>query len=129
MTNESIKPWLFGALAWAIPGAGHLWQGAWWRGLAFGAIVWTAYLLGLSWGGHLFGLHNADEAGLLAYVFGFCDLGTGLIYLASVGANVALTDQARRATADYGNLFFMLAGLLNYLVMLDAYDITAGRKS
>lgn len=124
----SIKPLILSALAWAVPGAGHLWQGAWRRGLAFGAIVWSAYLLGLFWGGHLFGLHNANESGLLAYVFGFCDLGTGLIYWGSIAADVALVDQARRATAEYGNLVLMLAGLLNYLVMLDAYDIAIGRK-
>ncbi len=29
---------------------------------------------------------------------------------------------------EYGNTFLMTAGLLNFLVILDAYDIAAGRK-
>jgi hypothetical protein len=36
---------------------------------------------------------------------------------------------AARATYEYGNMFLLVAGLLNYLVMLDAFDISAGRKS
>jgi len=31
-------------------------------------------------------------------------------------------------TYEYGNTFLIVAGLLNFLVMLDAYDIGAGRK-
>ena len=36
--------------------------------------------------------------------------------------------QAARATYEYGNTFLLIAGLLNYLTMLDAFDIAAGRK-
>jgi hypothetical protein len=36
---------------------------------------------------------------------------------------------AARATYEYGNTFLLIAGLLNYLAMLDAFDISAGRKS
>jgi len=32
-------------------------------------------------------------------------------------------------TYEYGNTFLLVAGLLNYLVMLDAFDIAAGRKA
>jgi hypothetical protein len=35
---------------------------------------------------------------------------------------------AARATYEYGNTFLLIAGLLNYLVMLDAFDISVGRK-
>jgi hypothetical protein len=31
-------------------------------------------------------------------------------------------------TFEYGNTFAIVAGLLNFLVILDAYDITVGRK-
>lgn len=29
---------------------------------------------------------------------------------------------------EYGNCFLIVAGLLNFLVMLDAYDVAVGRK-
>jgi hypothetical protein len=31
-------------------------------------------------------------------------------------------------TYEYGNAFLVVAGLLNMLVILDAYDIALGRK-
>ncbi len=86
------------------------------------------YVIGWLLGGHLYGLHNVAETGFLAYVFGFCDLGTGLLYLASLLGNIAVTDNARLATSEYGDRFLMVAGLLNYLSMLDAFDIAVRRK-
>ena len=32
------------------------------------------------------------------------------------------------ATFEYGNTFLIVAGLLNFLVVLDAFDIAMGRK-
>ena len=32
------------------------------------------------------------------------------------------------ATYEYGNCFLIVAGLLNFLVILDAFDIAKGRK-
>ena len=32
------------------------------------------------------------------------------------------------ASYEYGNTFLIVAGLLNMLVVLDAYDIALGRK-
>jgi hypothetical protein len=32
-------------------------------------------------------------------------------------------------TFEYGNTFTAVAGLLNILVMLDAYDVAVGRKA
>ena len=37
-------------------------------------------------------------------------------------------EQAARATYEYGNTFLLIAGLLNYLTVLDAFDIAVGRK-
>ncbi|HEX8459668.1 MAG TPA: DUF6677 family protein [Pyrinomonadaceae bacterium] len=120
--------WLAGGLAWAIPGAGHFYQGHVARGLLLGGAVLSMYIVGWLLGGHLYGLHNVSETGFLAYVFGFCDLGTGLLYLSSLLANIAVTDHAQLATSEYGDRFLMVAGLLNYLSMLDAFDIAVGRK-
>lgn len=120
--------WLAGVLAWVIPGAGHFYQGHLVRGLLLGGSVLAMYFTGWLLGGHLYGLHNVDETGFLAYVFGFCDLGTGLLYLMSLLANIAVADHSQLATSEYGDRFLMVAGLLNYLSMLDAFDIGSGRK-
>lgn len=130
VSNErpGVGAWLAGGLAWAIPGAGHFYQGHVARGALLGGTVFAMYLVGWMLGGHLYGLHNVSETGFLAYVFGFCDLGNGLLYLFSLLGNIAVTDHSQLATAEYGDRFLMVAGLLNYLCMLDAFDIAAGRK-
>jgi hypothetical protein len=128
MEKPGLEAWLAGGLAWVIPGAGHFYQGHLVRGLLLGGSVLAMYVAGWWLGGHLYGLHNVAETGFLAYVFGFCDLGTGLLYLLSLLANIAVADHSQLATSEYGDRFLMVAGLLNYLSMLDAFDIGAGRK-
>ena len=130
LTNHSTaRAWLAGALTWAVPGVGHLLIGKMTRGLILGSVVLLMFVLGLLLGGHLYGPHSSADIGMLAYVYGFCNLGLGLAYAVCLWAGVGLTDQAARATAEYGNVFLIIAGLLNYLSMLDAFDIAAGRKA
>jgi hypothetical protein len=117
-----------GLLTWAIPGAGYLFVGRKMRGLIMCATVVVMFVLGLLLGGHLFGPHNVSDAGLLAYVYGFCDLGTGLAYFICLWTKSGVADQAQRATAEYGNIFLIIAGLTNYLAALDTFDIAVGRK-
>lgn len=127
--NSTGRAWLAGVLTWVVPGAGHLLIGKTVRGLVLGGVVLFMFAIGLLLGGHLYGPHNSPDIGLLAYVYGFCNLGLGLVYAVCLWAGVGLTDQAARATAEYGNVFLIIAGLLNYLSMLDAFDIAAGRKA
>ncbi len=117
-----------GVLTWLIPGAGYVWAARPARGLVAVGVVLAMFVAGLFFGGHIFGLQNVPEVGLLAYVYGFCDFGTGLLYFLCQWFGVGLTDQAQRATAEYGNVFLMVAGLLNFLAALDTFDIMVGRK-
>jgi len=126
--NNQTKALTVGLLAWMVPGGGHFWQGRYVRGLILGGAVCAMFALGLYWGGHLYGLHNYGEMGPLAYVFGLCNLGNGLLYVFCLMADIGLLNKAYLATAEYGDRFLMVAGLLNYLAMLDAYDVARGRK-
>jgi hypothetical protein len=119
--------WGLGVLAWLVPGLGHIGQGYIWRGVIVGATVWLLYALGVLLGGHFYSLFGGSE-GLLSNVFGFCNLGSGLLYIGSYVLGVAVEDQARLETAEYGNIFLMVAGLINYLLALDAFDLKVGRK-
>ena len=61
----------------------------------------------------------------------FAEIGSGLCYVVSyvLGLGMAPIAQAAASpTFEYGNTFMFLAGLLNYLVIHDAFDIGAGRK-
>jgi len=60
------------------------------------------------------------------------NLGSGVLYIVCWLLGYGFADdpvQAARATYEYGNTFLLIAGLLNYLTMLDAFDIAAGRHS
>ena len=54
--------------------------------------------------------------------------GSGLLYIMCWLTNTGFAEHAERVTYEYGNTFLLVAGLLNYLAMLDAFDIAAGRK-
>jgi len=125
--------WLIGLAAWAVPGLGHLVQKRWARGLLLGGAVWSMFLIGFALGGHLFTI-GGREQGLAVLVPGLWmvgDLGSGLLYIVAWTLNLGFLDTpqaAARVTFEYGNTFLVVAGLLNYLAMLDAFDIAAGRK-
>jgi uncharacterized protein DUF6677 len=124
--------WLVGIAAWFIPGAGHLIQKKWGRAIIMGGAVWVSFVLGLAMGGHMFDLSTGQGSSALLQVPPMiANLGTGILYVVCWLMGVGFADdpqQAARATYEYGNTFLLIAGLLNYLTMLDAFDIAAGRK-
>ena len=126
--------WLIGGLAWAVPGSGHLWQGRWGRALLLGGAVWVMFIAGILLGGHLFSMGGQEEgaSALLRLPPMIANLGSGILYIYCWATDTGFAEgaeQAARATFEYGNTFLLVSGLLNYLAMLDAFDIAAGRKS
>jgi hypothetical protein len=129
-SRESLPAaFMVGILGWALPGIGYIAKGRIWRGVFVGGVVFAMLIVGLRLGGHLFTSQQGSELGLLAYVYGFCDLGTGLTYFFCLWKGIGIVEQAQRATAEYGNIFLMIAGLINFLAALDSFDIAVGRKS
>ena len=55
------------------------------------------------------------------------DLGIGLLYVVATGSGLG-AGRVVAVTYEYGNTFILVAGLLNMLVVLDAFDIAQGRK-
>lgn len=132
-TAPSIA-WVMGTAGWFVPGLGHLLQGKVVRGIVLGATVWACFIGGLWMGGHLFIVTGGDQgtSTLLQIPPMIANLGSGLLYVVSWFLGIGFVDDpvhAARATYEYGNTFLLIAGLLNYLCMLDAFDISAGRKS
>jgi hypothetical protein len=132
-TSKAETPraaWLFGVAAWAVPGLGHLLQRRWVRALMLGGAVWGMFLTGLLLGGHLFRISSSDQglSAVLQLLPMTANAGAGLLYIFCWLTNSGFGDHAQMATYEYGNTFLLVAGLLNYLAMLDAFDIAAGRK-
>ena len=110
--------------SWAVPGAGHLWQGRQSKGLIFLVALPLMFALGLGMEGRIFPFGFSDPlVGLAA----LADLGIGLPYFIATALGIG-AGQVRVVTYEYGNAFLIVAGLLNLLVVIDAYDIARGRK-
>ena len=110
--------------AWAIPGAGHLWLGRRNKGLVFLVALPLMFAIGLALRGRIFPFDLADPLVALAAL---ADFGIGLTYFVAAALGYGAGD-VRAVTYEYGNAFLIVAGLLNVLVMIDAYDVALGRK-
>jgi hypothetical protein len=88
------------------------------------------FFTGLWMGGHLFRLAATDSVigAVLQLLPMIANAGSGLLYVFCWFTNAGFADHAQMVTYEYGTTFLLVAGLLNYLAMLDAFDIAAGRK-
>jgi|ERR1700722_17160023 len=112
------------AIGWLIPGAGHLIQRRWIRGgLLFVSVV-TMFLLGLAMQGRLYKANGGDILDMLGFIG---DLGAGGLYIVSMAMDWG-QGAIQFATADYGTKFMIVAGLLNFISVADAYHIAIGKK-
>ncbi len=110
--------------SWAIPGAGHLWLGRRAKGLILLVALPLMFALGLAIHGRLFPFALSEPLVGLAAI---ADVGIGLTYFAAGALGYGAGD-VRAVTYEYGNAFLIVAGLLNLLVVIDAYDVAMGRK-
>jgi hypothetical protein len=112
------------ALGWFIPGAGHLVQKRWIRGLLLMAAIVAMFLLGLAMQGKVYTANTGDILDILGFVG---DIGTGALYVVTIGLGAG-QGAIHRATADYGTKYIIVAGLLNIVSAVDAYHIAVGKK-
>lgn len=110
--------------AWAIPGAGHLWLGKRQKAAVFFVALLALFGIGLALEGRLFPFDLAEPLVALAAV---ANLGLGLPWIAARAADVG-GGTVTAVTYEYGNSFMIVAGLLNFLVVLDAFDVAMGRR-
>ena len=112
------------AVGWLIPGAGHLMQKRWIRGLLLMISVVCMFVLGLLMEGKLYSPNTGDILDILGFVG---DIGAGALYIVSKTLDYGAGNIAR-ATADYGTKYLIVAGLLNIISAVDAYHIAIGKK-
>lgn len=125
--RAAAEPWrlvLVCALSWLVPGGGHLLQGRRDKGLVFLIALPLMFGIGLWLQGRIFPLEWSDP---LVFLGAIADRGIGLTYLIARMADAG-AGTVTAASYEYGNTFLMTSGLLNFLVILDAFDIAQGRK-
>ncbi len=122
--QTTVNPYLICAVAWLIPGGGHLWLGRRQKGVTFLVTLTLMFAFGLWIEGRLFPFELSQP---LVALEALADLGVGLPYFVAKALNIG-AGRVVAITYEYGNAFIIVAGLLNMLVMLDAFDIAQGRK-
>jgi hypothetical protein len=112
------------AVGWFIPGAGHLIQKRWIRGALLFVSIATLFLLGLGMQGRIYHANGGDILDILGFIG---DLGSGALYIVTLTMDWGQNAIAF-AVADYGTKFMIVAGLLNFIAVADAYHIAIGKK-
>lgn len=117
------NPYLAGFLAWIVPGLGHFYLGRKARGVLFGALVVAAVVMAVVLQGAFF---HFVKGAPMSYAKTATVFGTGLPYF-------VLRAQGYEGNTiapgfEYGAAFLLSAGLMNLLLILDAWDISRGVK-
>lgn len=112
------------AIGWLIPGAGHMIQKRWIRGLLLMVSVVAMFVLGLLMQGRIYTPNGGNILDILRFIG---DMGAGGMYIACRALDLGNSVVAQ-ATADYGTNFIVVSGLLNFISVADAYHIAIGKK-
>jgi len=109
---------------WLVPGLAHILIGRWIRGLIFAACVLLMFALGLAMHGKLYDMEFSEPLHLFAFI---ANIGTGIPYWIAARLGLGIGTMTW-PSYDYGTTYLWVCGLLNYLIVLDAFDIAQGRK-
>ena len=121
----NIRNILPAAAGWFIPGLGHVLQKKYVKGIVFFVCITAMAGLGLLMDGRIFEYQTENPLTILEF---FSDLGYGFLYLLSRLTPLGL-GKLSSLSYEYGTAYIAGAGLLNYLVALDAFDIARGKKT
>ena len=114
-------------LAYLIPGLGHLYLRQWVKGAVFLAAISTLFVLGVAMDARL--ILPTGWGDPLALLRSIAQMAMGLPYFVARALELGFDERlVKSVTHEYGSTFTEAAGLLNVLVILDAYDIAVGRK-
>jgi len=119
------RTWIAMALAYLVPGAGHLYLGRRFRGIAYFCIVVFMFVIGLAVDGDLYAVTRSGGS-LLRLLAAFGSMGAGLLYW--IADFKGVVGDITSITYEHGTAFIITAGLMNLLLVLDAFDIAEGRK-
>lgn len=122
--NPIGNPILAAFLAFLIPGLGHLYLRRWQRGLAFFALIFGSLWVGAALNGNLYRVLPNDPLSILGTLGA---MGVGIPYFV-LRYSMRYTGDILSPGFEYGTAFLLTAGLMNWLLVLDALDISRGKK-
>jgi hypothetical protein len=120
--RPAANPYPIVLAAWLVPGAGHFLLGDRRRAYAFCALLLLTSGLGWYFRGNL---HWDFGAGPLTAIASLVQLAAGLAFFV-LQFVLGHEGDPRAAGYEYGGAFLITAGLLNIVLMLNAYDLATG---
>jgi hypothetical protein len=115
---------LAAVLAFVFPGLGHLYLARKGRAAVFALVVLTGVTMGVVLQGNLY---TPVPGHPLTYLATLGCMGMGLPYFV-LRYLMHYAGDVTSAGFDYGTAFLLGAGLMNLLLVLDAWDVGSGRK-
>jgi hypothetical protein len=117
------------ALAWFFPGVGHILQNRTKTGIIIAITFVLMFAIGVANGGLDYPGTSTGKDSFLLYLLNiFARMGNGLGYLVFLFFGNTSPETAARTTFEYGGRLIEIAGLLNYLAVLNCLDIASGKK-
>jgi hypothetical protein len=110
--------------AWLVPGLGHVYLKRPLRGAIFFVLVVASALIGCHLEGNLYQAVQGQPLTLLATA---ASMGMGFLYFL-LRFGLHYQGNIMGAGYEYGTAFLLTAGLMNLLLVLDAWDIVRGKK-
>ena len=111
-------------LSWLLPGMGHFAQKKYLKGSVFLVGILLLLIFGLVMQGKFYDLKEFHPLLLLGFLG---DLGNGIFFFIIKLAGLS-KGNIKAVTYHYGTAYMVCAGLINYLVALNAYDIARGKR-
>jgi hypothetical protein len=119
-----MNPYLIFFLSWLVPGLGHLLQKKTVKAMVFFFGILALLAMGLLMNGKFYDTTVLHPLLLLGFLG---DLGSGIFFIL-ISLNHWAAGDITSVTFHYGTAYLAAAGLLNYLVALNAFDLAKGRK-
>jgi hypothetical protein len=107
-----------------VPGVGHAIFRKWERAALFFCCIAIMVTVGISLDGEIV---DPSMESFFATIKFVAEAGAGLFYWIPWFSGLGI-GQPTSQTYDYANIFLYVAGLLNMLIVVDAFDIAMGRK-
>src|SRR5579859_8027994 len=126
LDSGAVSPLAYAAIvaAWIVPGLGHLLLKRWGRAVIIFLCVGGMAVAGCAMRGQVYSMRFGDMFGFMGH---FAEIGAGAFYFLSRIFEPAGPDTARVA-GDFGTRFLAIAGLLNFLFVLDVWAIARKEK-
>ncbi|MEO8480974.1 MAG: DUF6677 family protein [Acidobacteriota bacterium] len=124
-TDLGLNVYAVALVAWLVPGAAHFWLGQTRKAIIFFVMLSGMFAVGLAFGGRLFPFQISDP---LVFLAAAAEWGQAVPRVVAAIAGAGAGDVVA-ASYEYGNTFLMVSGLLNMLVVLNAVDVAAGRRT